>query len=108
MWWRAGGRARGAGRVAGSTRKSATHVCAPYSIHSLRLTHPSLPHLLKDGAVVLVAPDENLGDGPQRLDQQAPVSVRHRLVLVQHRVQVSGMKRETVLYIHPLRLYWDF
>ena len=70
--------------------------------------HPSIPHLLKDGAVVLVAPDENLGDGPQRLDQQAPVSVRHRLVLVQHRVQVSGMKRETVLYILPQWLYWDF
>ena len=80
--------------------------------HRFTLLHSrppsSIPHLLKDGAVVLVAPDENLGDGPQRLDQQAPVSVRHRLVLVQHRVQVSGMKRETMLCIRPLWLSWDF
>ena len=78
--------------MADSTRKSATSVTL---LHS-RLPS-SIPHLLKDGAVVLVAPDENLGDGPQGLDQQAPVSIRHRLVLVQHRVQVPGRKSETVL-----------
>ena len=47
-------------------------------------------NLLEDGAVILVAPDENFGDGSEGLDQETPVALRDRLVLVQHRVQIPG------------------
>ena len=64
-------------------------------------------HSLEDWTVVLVAPDQDLRDRPQSLDQQAPVSVSHRLVLMQHRAQISGMKRETqccrLFYKHEIK-----
>ena len=63
-----------------STRERATATAATTTANSL-----------EDRAVILVAPDENLRDGPQSLDQQAPVSIRHRLVLVQDGVKVSGI-----------------
>ena len=45
---------------------------------------------LEDGAVVLVAPDEYLGDGPQSLHQQAAVPLRDGVVLLQDIVQMPA------------------
>lgn len=52
--------------------------------------------LLKHGAVVLVSPDEDLGDGPERLHQQAAVALIDRLVLGQHRVQIPRKKGKRI------------
>jgi len=43
---------------------------------------------VEDGAVVLVAPDEDLGDGTERLDEEALVAVRHHLVLRDDGVEI--------------------
>ena len=51
-------------------------------------------HLLKYRAVVLVSPDEDLGDRPERLHEEAAVALRDGLVLAQHAVQVPGTKRK--------------
>ncbi len=53
------------------------------------------PHSLEDRAVVLVSPDEDLRDGPERLHQQAAVGLRHCLVAAQDRVQVPRCKKKT-------------
>ena len=43
---------------------------------------------VKDRAVILISPDEDLCNGPDSLHQQPLVAVRHSLVLAQHRVKV--------------------
>lgn len=51
-------------------------------------------YLLEDGAVVLVAPDQDLGNGAQRLDKKVLVVLRHRLVLVQNAEKVPTEDRD--------------
>ena len=46
--------------------------------------------LLKDAAVILVPPDENLSCGPQRFYQQHSVLLRYCLVFAQHIVQIPA------------------
>lgn len=43
---------------------------------------------LEHGAVILVAPNEDLGDTSQTLHQQSSVVFRHCRVLLQHRVEI--------------------
>ena len=44
---------------------------------------------LENGAVILIAPDQDLGDAPQGLDEQMLVLLADALVLGQHIVQGS-------------------
>ena len=48
---------------------------------------------LKNRSIVLIAPDENLRNGSERLHQHFLVRLRHFLVLLQHPVQISGIHR---------------
>lgn len=48
-------------------------------------------HSLKHQRVVLISPDENLGNAAQRFNQQAPIALRHCCVLLQNAVQVLKM-----------------
>lgn len=59
-----------------------------YSYYSS--TNSQKNHWLKDGAVVLVAPDEDFSNRSQGLDQQRLVPLRHLLVLHQHAVEIPG------------------
>ena len=43
---------------------------------------------VKDRAVILISPDEDLRNGPDRLHQQPLVALRDCLVLAQHRVEI--------------------
>lgn len=46
----------------------------------------------------MVAPNENLCDGPERLDQEAPVPLGHGLVLGQHGVEVPEIKTKKTAF----------
>ncbi len=60
---------------------------------------------LEDRAVILVSPDEDLRDGPERLHQEAAVRLGHRLVAAQDGVEVpakeEGELHKRILYICP-------
>ena len=43
---------------------------------------------LEDGAVILIAPDEDLSDGSERFHEQTSIPLGHGLVLRKHRVQI--------------------
>ena len=50
--------------------------------------HVPLEEEVKDAAVILVAPDEDLCYGPDSLDQEAFIALCHCLVLGQHMINV--------------------
>ena len=77
-------------------------VVAGLLVHDLEEVgeHISLKEEVEHGAVVLVAPDENLGDGAKRLHEQALVAVRDHLVLGDDGVEVL----QVVQRVRVLRL----
>ena len=48
-----------------------------------------MSHLLKDGTIVLIAPDEDFGDTAQRLGEKVSVRVRDDWIPLQDTVQLS-------------------
>lgn len=54
-------------------------------------------HSLEHQRIVLISPDENLGNAAQRFNQQAPIALRHCCVLLQNAVQVlKVLQRESI------------
>lgn len=79
------------------------NVAAALLLHDLQEEgqHVLLQEEVEDGAVILVAPDEDLGDGAQRLHQDALVLLRHRLVLGQQVVQVLEVLQRVRVFRFP-------
>ena len=68
-----------------------THVIVPrFLIHELQeeAQHVPLKEEVKHGAVILVSPDQDLGNGSDGLHQQPLVALGDCLVLAQHRVKI--------------------
>jgi hypothetical protein len=52
-------------------------------------SHQKESHLLEDGTIVLIAPDENFGNTAQRLGEKISVRVRDDGIPLQDTVQLS-------------------
>ena len=76
--------------VEGLEELDADVVIADFLVHDLEeeAEHVPLEEEVKDAAVILVAPDEDLCYGPDSLDQEAFIALCHCLVLGQHLINV--------------------
>lgn len=59
-------------------------------------------HSLKDRRIILIAPDQDLRNAAQRLDQQPAIALRNSLVALQNVVQILEMlQRAAILGLRP-------
>lgn len=62
-------------------------------------THTKLDNSLENRAVILVAPNENLWDGAQRLDEQVLIALGDYLILVQDAKQIPAIIDDEMMMI---------
>lgn len=62
----------------------------------------NINHSLEHGRIILVAPNEDLGDAAQRLDEEAAIVLGHGRIAVENVVQIlEVLQRQTVLRLAP-------
>lgn len=71
---------------------------------SFNLCNCSIDFLLKDTAVILVPPDEDLGYGAKSLDKEPSIVVGDCLVLTQHCVQEPVGRQGTASYTRHISM----